>query len=160
MKRTICWTLALLTLVGTAQAQEAAKVKANINTQYQQMIKKLLNKQLKAYWEHVTPDFRVKYLGQTYQRKQYEALTLQAFRDFSDVKMTFQIQKFTLNKDKATIQKLMTQSGKTRNPTQGLPANFVLTVTTTDEWVKTSKGWKMKSMNAYLTAPPPKTSPK
>jgi murein L,D-transpeptidase YafK len=117
-------TLVLLTLTlnaVAAHADETAKAKADISAQYQQMSKQIMSKQFKPFLTHFTPDYTMKYMGQTMSRKQYERDIMQGLKNFANLKVRVDVKKFALNKNKANVQTIMTQSGKTVKPVEGLP---------------------------------------
>lgn len=140
-------------MAGTAQAQEAAKVKANITAQYQQMAKQVTARQYQAFLGHFTPDFTLKFMGQNVTRRQYEQEIVQGLSAMRDLKVTIKMQKFALDKNKANVQTVMTQSGKTSQPKQGLPSTFTVTMLTKDEWTKTPQGWKVQRSESQPIVP-------
>lgn len=159
--RTTALVLLASTLTATmVRADETAKVKANLVGQYRQMVKEVIAKQSKPLMAHLTPDFTIKYMGQMMTRKQYERDIMEGLKNFADLKVKLDVTAFALKNNKATVKTRMTQSGKTTKPIQGLPPSFVLTMLTTDEWIKTPQGWKMKFSDAVLTAPTPPANSK
>lgn len=160
MRQKFLICLGLLIIGATAQAQDAAKVKAGISAQYQQMAKQLTGRQYKAFLNHFTSDFMLKFMGQNVTRKQYEQEMVQGLNAMTDLKVSVQVKKFALNKDKANVQTLMTESGKTSQPKQGLPSTFAVTMFTMDEWIKTPQGWKMKRSESQPIVPNTEQKPK
>ena len=93
MKQKFWVGLGFLAMSGAVQAQDAAKVKADISAQYGQMAKQAVSKQFKAFLVHFTPDFTLKFMGQNVTRKQYEQEILQGLGAMSDLKVSVQGQK-------------------------------------------------------------------
>lgn len=143
----------LLALVFPAHADDAA-VRKELEADYAKCIAGMKKKDIKPFLNLATSDFTMTQNGQTMNRQNAEAALQKQFAMTTSVdKMTIKIQSLKVSGNTAVVN---TQSDVafTMNGQDKKPHKFTDSEADKDTWVKTPKGWRLKSeetLNAKIT---------
>lgn len=149
MKRLNALFILSILAISSASAQGDAQVRKELESSYAKLTKAFKSKDVKTIFAMGTNDFSYVAKNKTkMDRKSAEAMITGQMKMIQEVQTVSNvIKKLTVKGDTAIAIVTGTVKGKMINPgQQGKTLALVSIGDTKDTWIKTSKGWKLKSV--------------